>query len=383
MMKEGFNMARKGENIYLRKDGRWEGRYIKGRKMNGKAIFCSIYGKQYGEVKKKLILIKAQLCQETPAVKTYGDGTLREWGDFWLEAMARPHIKQSTWEGYGRILKNHIYPGLGDVKLTELSREKIQELVNRLQNTMAPSTLQGVCRLLKTLLQAAAAAKLIVQNPYWEIRTPKARKTPPRVLTKKEQILLEKKIDETQELEYLLCLYTGLRVGELCALKWEDVDFENESIQIRHSVQRVTAEGGGKKTKLVLNTPKTESSLREIPLPGFLLNCLREKSGRANPESREFLFPGRGGSCRDPRTMQQRLGRIMRELEIPGVHMHTLRHTFATRCLEQNMGIEILSELLGHSSPQITLKYYAHCTREKKRQSMANIERLSDQTGEG
>ena len=73
----------------------------------------------------------------------------------------------------------------------------------------------------------------------------------------------------------------------------------------------------------------------------------------------------------------------MRELEIPGVHMHTLRHTFATRCLEQNMGIEILSELLGHSSPQITLKYYAHCTREKKRQSMANMERLSDQTGEG
>lgn len=375
-------MARKGENIYLRKDGRWEGRYIRGRRPDGKAIFCSIYGKQYGEVKRRLILLKAQVCREPDAVRTYGGGTLREWGDFWLEVMMRPHIKQSTWEGYQRMLKNHIYPGLGDEQLSQISGERIQELVNSLQDTLAPSTLSGVCRLLKTLLQSAFSRKLMAQNPYQEIRVPKARKTVPRVLTRREQIRLEEKINDTEELEYLLCLYTGLRVGELCALKWEDIDFENESIQVRHSVQRLAAEEGEKKTKLILGTPKTETSLREIPLPGFLVTLLKEKRDAVSPGSQEFLFPGRGGGCRDPRTMQQHLGRIMQELKIPGVHMHTLRHTFATRCLEQNMGMEILSELLGHSSPQITLKHYAHCTREKKRQSMACIERLLDQPAE-
>ena len=370
-------MSRKGENIYLRKDGRWEGRYIKGRKPDGSPRFCSIYGKQYREVKKRLVLIKAELCREDPGLLSYGTGTFRKWGDFWLEEIAGPHIKQTTLEGYRRILNKHLYPQLGQEKLPLISRDRIQALALTLQERLAPSTLSGVCRLLKSILAAAKARNLIRQNPYQEIKLPRVCKTAPRVLTRQEQICLEKEIEREGALEYLICLYTGLRVGEVCALRWKDIDFKNESIQVRHSIQRIPEGGGRGKTRLALGTPKTGNSLREIPLPGFLRTRLQEEREKRNPDPDSFLFPGRGGSCRDPRAMQKRLERMARRLELPGVHMHTLRHTFAARCLEQKVGYEILSELLGHASPQITLRCYAHCTREKKRQSMADLKLLS------
>ncbi len=364
-------MSRKGENIYLRKDGRWEGRYIKGRKVDGKPIFGSIYGRQYAEVKKRLVLIKAELYQSETSILIFGSGTLKDWTEFWLENVMRPHLKPGTYAGYQRNIQKHILPSLGPMLLRKMAQGDIQNFANRLVHTMASSTLQGICRLLKAILTSAWHKGLIDKNPYYEIKFPKSPPRTPRVLTKTEQKKIEHSIKNSQELEYLLCLYTGIRVGELAALRWEDIDFENRLLHIRHSVQRIPSSNGNTKTRLFLGTPKSEHSLRDIPIPIFLMPYLENrKNSAAFPSASPFVFANKQGGYKDPRTFQRRISQLCKNLGILGVHMHTLRHSFAVRCLEHHIRYEILAELLGHASAQITIRHYVHCTEEDKRRSM-------------
>lgn len=368
-------MSRKGENIYYRKDGRWEGRYIKGRKPDGSPKFGFVYGKQYGDVKKKLTLIKAELYQENGAVVPviHGDGSLHDWADYWLEVIVRPHVRPETYAGYRRNLDKHIYAYLGEIDMRSIQTWHIQRMINELQGNMAATTLHGICRLLKSILNTAYDRGLLASNPYRNIRLPKARNRPPRVLTRTEQKKLEREIISNKNIEYLLCLYMGLRVGELCALRWEDIDLEENILHVRHSIQRIPKEENPHSTRLVLGVPKSEASVRDIPLPDFLSQMLSERQNAEKGKPGEFLFKGTKEEYSDPRTMQQRIGRLCKKLEISGVHMHTLRHTFATRCLEKGIRYEVLCEFLGHSSPQITLRHYAHCTPETKRMSMERL----------
>ena len=221
-------MPRKGENIYHRKDGRWEGRYIKGRKPDGRPRFGFIYGKQYSEVKKRLIVIKSELYRKPDCLPiAYGSIKLCDWADYWLEAEIRPHVRPETYAGYRRNLDNHICPHMGGMAIADITPLQVQHLADSLSETLAPSTLHGICRLLKSMFGAAAEKGLLRCTPYQNIRLPKSRCKSPRVLTQTEQRKLEEEIFSNNEPEYLLCLYMGLRVGELCALRWEDVDFEN------------------------------------------------------------------------------------------------------------------------------------------------------------
>lgn len=368
-------MSRKGENIYHRKDGRWEGRYIKGRKPDGTPRFGFIYGKQYNEVKKKLVIIKSELYHKSEDLSVmYGSIKLCDWADYWMESIVRPHVRSETYAGYRRNLANHIYPHIGEMEIADISQQYIQYLADLLSETLASSTLHGICRLLKSMFASACEKGILRCSPYQNIRLPKARCRTPRVLTQLEQKKLEQEIFSNNEPEYLLCLYMGLRVGELCALRWEDVDFENGILHIRHAIHRVPLETEISSTKLVLGVPKSECSIRDIPLPSFLSAILMKKKVLEEGDPKDFLFKGTKTDCRDPRTMQQKISRLCNKLNLIGVHMHTLRHTFATRCLEKGIQYEVLSEFLGHSSPQITLRYYAHCTPETKR---LNIERIT------
>ncbi|MGJ4850542.1 tyrosine-type recombinase/integrase [Bacillota bacterium Meth-B3] len=366
-------MAKRGENIYLRKDGRYEGRYIKGRKSDGRPIFGSIYARRYAEVKCRLTKIKSSLYGERTALKVYGSGAVGDFLEFHLEEHIRPTVKPGTYANYRRNLTHHILPLLGDVPMDRLTSGQIQEAVELWQKRLAASTLRGVFRMLKAMLSAAAERGLLTHNPCQSIRLPKGKTRPPRVLTVSEQKRLEEAVRHSGNCEYLLCLYTGLRVGELCALRWADVDFAGRMLRVRHAAQRIHAKRAGRKTALVMATPKSESSQRDIPLPDFLMKML--KALKAESGDCAFVFKSAAGEMRDPRTMQQQLGRICKASGLQGVHMHTLRHSFATRCLEKGIRVEVLSALLGHSSPQITLKYYAHCTPEAKRHSMALLTR--------
>lgn len=399
--KEETGMSRKGENIYLRKDGRWEGRYIKGRREDGRAVMGSVYGKKYSDVKRQLTLVKAGLYGEGSVRRIFEKGTFRDWAEYWLEVLAKPRVRPGTYAGYCRNVRNHMYPFIGEMQLADITGRHIQDMVSELQGKLASGTLRGICRLLKAILDAACARKYIDCNPYHGIRIPGMEKQAPRILTRSEQKKVEQTAMAEEKEEYIICLYTGLRVGELCALKWSDVDLDNRVLHVRNSVQRIPAgylsgrmgeltgkdefsEAGGErsavgdehseKTALVIGRPKSASSVREIPVSDHLAEILETKRVREQGLGSEYLFPGTKKKFRDPRSMQIGISSMCRKMGIEGVHMHTLRHTFATRCLEKNVNYQVLSEFLGHSSPGITMEHYSHCTFESKRENIARLE---------
>lgn len=362
-------MARRGENIYFRKDGRWEGRLVIGKTQKGRTLFRSIYGSCYHDVKNQLTLLKAQQLnpENAQSLSSWGDGTLSDWMDHWLEAFALPFVKQTTYQFYQRCIENYLRPQLGHYKMSKLHREHIQAMVNTLKKRLSPGTLHGISGLLKRILKCAWEEHLIPKSPHVHIRLPKFSRKKPRVLTQAEQKRMEQAFRETDCLEYIACLYSGLRVGELCALKYKDIDFETSTLTASRSVKRISCQGlGGSATSLVIGDTKTADSNRRIPIPYFLTEQLRQRKEQSQAASGDFIFQNTRGGAADPRTLQRRLERLTQGLQISGVHMHTLRHTFAMHCLEQGLGYKALSELLGHSSSAVTIKCYDNCTEESK-----------------
>lgn len=364
-------MARRGENIYKRKDGRWEGRYVRGRRENGATWFGYVYGNRYGEVRERLNRLKLDHARKETDYPRPSRKRLATWLDVWLYERIQPHVRRSTFEGYVRQVERHVKPLLGSLYLHEIGEEHLADFSERLCRKLAQSTARGIQRLLKACLKEAVTAGLLHESPYSRFRMPKAPRRPPRILTQAEQRRLEQAALSGGCIEQILPLYTGLRLGELCALKWSDVDFGARTLRVQRSVQRLSSPQSAGKTALQIGTPKSDSSVRELPLPAFLLALLREKRRKA-PADR-FIFPGKGGAAMDPRTMQNHFKALAGALNIPNAHVHTLRHTFATRCLEQHIGFEVLSQLLGHSSPRVTMDHYAHATDENMRRSISKL----------
>lgn len=366
-------MPRHGENIYRRKDGRWEGRYWIGKGTDGRAIYKSIYGKRYNEVKRELLLRKAELCANPKNAPQMGrDMLFQDRAAYYLEYKAKPFVKESTLVSYQRLVFRHLVPAFGAMPLNRLEPETLQCYFSRAADTLSCGTLRNIFSLLRTILSDAYRDGKMAACIWENVRLPRRCKPNVRVFTQSEQIAFERLAIEEGRSEFILCLYTGLRLGELCALQWEDIDWEGRKMIVRHSLQRVS-QGGH--SKVILGTPKTMSSQREIPLPAFLydmLSGLRERS----PEGARFVFAGKKGYC-DMRTMQARFKRLTDKLQIEGAHVHTLRHSFATRCLENGIGVETLCALLGHSVATITLRYYAHSTEERRFESIRDFTLLS------
>jgi len=193
-----------------------------------------------------------------------------------------------------------------------------------------------------------------------------------RVLTPPEQKALRAAITEKEDLPALVSLYTGLRLGEVCALKWSDIDWERRTLTVRRTVQRVAqmGEAGRSKTLLAIGTPKSRSSHRVLPVPDFLLDKLRALL--AQQRAAEYVFSATAHAA-EPRTVQRRFKRLLRKLGIEGAHFHTLRHSFATRLLELGVDIKTLSLLLGHGSARTTLDFYAHSLVEQQRLAMERL----------
>ncbi len=370
-------MAKRGENIYKRKDGRWEGRYIIGRKPDGKPRFQSLYAHTYTELRERLSLCKSKQVMENRHVENLLhcerilDEPFADWARYWLAHVAKPTVRPGTYGTYRAITENHLIPALEKTRLRSISHHQIQTSVCEWQSRLAAGTVQGIVRVLKNMLNSAEQRGLCV-NPIRRLKIEgKAKK--PRVLSLSEQRKLERAVQGRGGEEYLLCLYSGMRLGELCALRWTNVDFEANAIQVSSTVQRVGAGNG--QTRLLFGRPKSESSEREVPLPRFIVDLLRQRRW-AHPAD-TFVFERGRGLPLDPRTVQSRFSRLMKRIGIEGAHLHTLRHTYATRCLEHQVGVEVLSDLLGHSSPQVTLRCYAHCTQEQKRKSVDRLKMLA------
>ena len=346
-------MPRYGSNIYKRRDGRFEGRYIKTR-TDGKARYGYIYGRSYNEVKTKLDKAKAM-----PFAVSLSKTTTAQYLPVWLEKI-RADIKESTYTLYLRNVNKHLIPALGKIKLQALTTEHIDVMI-RGKHRLAPNTIHNIFIVLKSALADAVEQKLIAVNPCVGVKLPKLSQKPVEVFTSEQQERLETSCD----IGMLICLYTGLRIGEVCALKWGDMDFRNGTLNIRRTVQRIANTGGGAKTKIVNARPKTRFSERSIPMPRFLADILLPLKNFEN----SFVLTVNGRQM-EPRTYQYRFAKLLERLKLPPLSFHSLRHTFSTRALELGFDIKTLSELLGHHSPSITLKTYAHSIMEHKRVQM-------------
>ena len=255
-----------------------------------------------------------------------------------------------------------------------MSQDIIQDFVDDLTLKLAPKTVRSVFSVLRLGLESAYEKRL-VNDVYSRVKLPKVKKKEVKVFTHKEQEKIEQFIehsDNPNDIGILVSLYTGLRIGELCALDKKYIDLNREMLSVRHTLYRVkNKEKGSNKTVLVITTPKSESSVRDIPLPQFLIAKLKAYQA----DGSGFLI-NRNGKFIEPNVYSRRYKEILKILDIPYRKYHSTRHTFATRALEIGIDIKTLSELLGHSSPTVTLNLYSHSLPEHKRKEMNRLGEL-------
>lgn len=371
-------MPRKGENIYKRKDGRWEGRYIRSYNIDGKTAYGYIYGKTYREVKQKLNISKAlpqNTSRNTGKIITYG-----ELLDEWLYS-TRLNVKESTYARYLHLIQAHIKPKLGKNLLSQITGKSIEYFVEfQLSNGrldgkggLSAKTVSDTLTIIKNTLEYA---NINNYTTYCNLKklTIKKKDKEMRVLTNAEQDVLIKTLFNDMDLckfGVLLSLYTGIRIGELCALKWEDFNLSDSTLNVRKTMQRIQETNAitEAKTKVIITEPKSEYSARVIPLPSFISDIARELY--TSPQA--FILTGSESNFVEPRTMQNRFKKYVEESGIEKANFHSLRHTFATRCVEVGFEIKSLSEILGHSSVNITLNRYVHSSFELKRSNMNKL----------
>ncbi len=370
-------MAR-GENIFKRKDGRWEARYIKGYELSGKIKYGFCYGKTYKEAKEKAAKYKAAICMGKPIAQAKERKQFQIYCDEWLAAI-KHSVKESTYIKYGTMLDLHIKPKLGTCCPLGFTTEFIQKYMLELLEGehLAPKTVKDIMVVLHSILKYTAK-RFPGTFPIIEITYPKDNKKEKRVLSKEEQTnfmqYLFRDMDECK-FGILLTLFTGIRIGEICALRWENISLEDKTIKINATMQRLKDidADSTKKTRISISSPKSSQSLRMIPMSDFLAElCERRRS--ANPSA--FVLTGTTDYM-EPRVLQYRLKKYSSECGLEGVHFHSLRHTFATRCVEVGFEIKSLSEILGHANTTITLNCYVHSSMELKRSNMNKLSAMS------
>lgn len=372
-------MSKRGENIYKRKDNRWEGRYLKGHSVAGKPLFGYVYAKSYHETKRKLT--EAQNSFNTCQKNIKQSKIFSDYCDEWL-LLNRNHVKESTYAKYSNMIKKYINPLLGNRLPNTLNSAVIEQFSNHLlssdlhgkKSALAPKTVKDILVLLQSILKYVKK-QLGNQISDIEIIYPKDQKKEIRVLTKSEQSrLIQYLITDMDDCKFgvLLALLTGMRIGELCALRWSDISLSEKTIQISRTMQRIqqTEWVDGNKTKILISDPKSETSKRIIPLTAYAAELCRNIKSH---NSSAYVLTGKKNCFMEPRALQYRIVKYTKESGLKDIHFHTLRHTFATRCVEVGFEIKSLSEILGHSSVKVTLDRYVHTSLELKRENMDKL----------
>lgn len=296
----------------------------------------------------------------------------------WM-AGKKGRLKRSSYYQYKQLIKNHIDKPLGELSLSEITNERICLFFDQLTRcdgkALSASTAKSVIYITKAAIRYAVRCGMMPE-PQIFYESPGKTQKRELILDPREENLLTEflvKHDSPASTGIILALYTGIRIGELCALRWGDIDLDNGIIHIKGTVSRLPSLSDATKTQLFLETPKSESSVRQFPLPDFLLQLLKSRQGNSPADA--FLLSGKCDKIPDPRTMQNQFHHALQEAGLPHYNFHVLRHTFATRCVELGFDIKSLSEILGHSSVEITLNRYVHSSMDMKRAQMRLIQR--------
>lgn len=353
-------MPRRGENIYKRKDGRWEARYVKEITADGKKKYGSVYASSYKEVKAKQQLCILQPTENHNPIRI----TVTELIAEWLSSM-KNQVKPCTYQKYECVCRNHIFSDLGTIAVRYISRFTIMSFTEKLlEKNLSTKTVNDILIVLGLALKYAQESYSITVP---KINYVKEHQREMRVFSVQEQQIITeyllKQID-IHKFGVLLTLYTGMRIGELCALRWDDIT--DEYIVINKTMMRIKNELG--KTEVKIGSPKSESSNRIIPTPKCLLPMINQFRSNGYVLSNDKL------KYTEPRLMQIKFGQMVVACNVETTNFHTLRHTFATRCIEAGVDVKTLSELLGHSDVKTTLNRYVHSSFELKQKSIEQLE---------
>lgn len=368
-------MPRRGESIYKRKDGRWEARYIHHYE-NGKAKYRFLYAPTYAEV-------RAKRMEELRLPETILKTTIKSTAKFndissqWLRDI-KMRVKESTYTRYFRIVDIYLAPKLGELHLIKIDVDVLNRFIQYLSTEggskkqgLSSKTVSDILCVLKAILHFGQEQGYPCMLPQGLVQPHKASK-PTEIISKQHLVRMEdalKNKNDLTSLGILFTLYTGIRIGELCGLRWEDINLESQTVTIHRTVERITdLSTNKKKTKIVICEPKTENAIRIIPLPSFLADRLKEHI--AFPHC--YLLTGTDQYI-EPHRCYMRYKSWMKKLGLEAYTFHALRHTFATRCVEIGFDPKSLSEILGHANVSTTLAVYVHPTLEQKRKQIEQL----------
>ena len=299
-----------------------------------------------------------------------------DWLTQWLENYIRPSVKMRTYERYKLIVEQHIKDKIGGMELNELSPLVLQQFITELLQSgnkktgkgLSANSVNAVISVLQSSLRTAHLLGLTIEYTADKLKRPKLQEKPVECFTIAEQKQIEQAVMNGKKDKLygiLLCLYSGLRIGELIALQWSDIDFTRGILTVSKSCH--DSKGG-----LIIDAPKTISSRRVIPLPKQLLPILKSIKKKSDAP---FVVSAKGKPV-SVRSYQRSFELLLKRLKIPHKGFHSLRHTFATRALECGMDVKTLSEILGHKNPTVTLNRYAHSLMEHKAEMMNRLGKL-------
>lgn len=357
-----------GVGISQRKDGLYSGRFV------------DKYGKRQQKYFKKLQECRQWIADaiyqdEHSDISNIGNMSLDAWFDVWLR-MNKTAFRYNTIEARKKRYENDIKPIIGSMLITEIRTIHCQNVMLSMQGKYSKSTMNQTRSIMKILFDYAIDNEIITSNPV--TRKVKAiggkEENPGRALTMQEQKKLISVLDGyCFRNQYLFVLNTGLRCGEMIALTWDDVDFDGKKIFINKTATVVSGDGA-----VVVNPPKTKSSIRDIPLTSEALRILKaqKKKKVVNIESSKYVFVGSDGKLISNQNYSRTLSYICKKNGISPISMHSLRHTFATRCIEAGMKPKTLQSILGHSNISMTMNRYVHTTDDEKIREMERIEHI-------
>jgi integrase len=380
--KAGVRMGKhrgKGEGtVFQRQDGRWEASFYL---ENGKRK--SFYGRTQKEALQKLRA--AQLEEKQGMLTTGSKQALKHYLEHWLENVHKPKIRISTYVGYRLMLDKHIIPELGNTAVQRLTPQQVEALyAHKLKEGLTPGSVRNIHTVLHKALSHAVRTNLIARNVCDAVEVPRFKRSEMKPLTKEQaQLLLETAKEHRLETLLLVAITTGMRRGELLGLKWQDIDFDERSLQVRRTVSLISRYG------YVENEPKTSRGRRKITLPEVLVESLKQHRTRqlearlkaGTPwQDRNLVFCNTHGDYIDPNYLLYMFDKLLDKAGLPHMRFHNLRHSAATFLLVMGVHVKIVQELLGHSSISMTLDTYSHVLPGLQKEAM---DKWNDWFGDG